>query len=453
MARFSSMQLRMAIVAGLGLASAGCYRDLDYGDIKCDINAKPACPDGFQCSAGVCVKVTAVDALVTEAGPVPSVDMASIDQVVAVDQGGGLDVAKSEALPLIDALPMVDASLDSGADVVTEIDGSFDAPQLSLDTGGLDSASLGVDADDAATVDVGGIDVGGVDAEWHPIDEFAIPTKSSNPFGLARGTDGFLWFCESDGKNIGRINALGDIKEFPISNGCSGAIVVGSDKNIWFADGGNVARLVPLSGEVIEFPTSSGYTPQMMTTGPDGNVWYTNSVYGKLGKVTPSGQLTEYSVKNDPAGILTGPDGNLWYAGYGVIVRIDAVESYTEFPVPKINGQGSVMGMTVGGDGRFWYTYNDFNHRAKVGAMTLTGTTIEYVVSELAVWPSSITTGPDGTVWFTDAEGIARITPSGQVTVFALPTSTSAADSLTVGPDGNLWFVDRGTNKIGRMRL
>ena len=445
-----SMQCRMAIVAGLWLGSTGCYKDLDFSNIKCDLTAKPACPDGLVCSAGLCVKLpAAVDGPAAEGGMPPSDDVASIDQVVAVDQVAVLDAAKGEALPPVDVFLAMDTAADKSDDVVTSIDGLGDAPQLNLDTGLLD---VGLpDASDAAPVDVGG-----VDAEWHPIDEFTIPTKDSKPCGLTLGFDGNLWFCECGAENIGRITPSGEIKEFPFPGGCL-ALVTGSDKNIWFASGDNAAgynvgRYVASTGDIAQFPATSEYIIMFMTVGPDGNVWFTNSPYGVLGKVTPSGVVTRYTVTDSPAGILTAPDGDLWYGGYGVMVRIDGEETYTEFTVPKINGQGSVHALTIGGDGRFWYTFNDYNHRAKVGAMTTTGVTAEYVVSDSSVWPSSITKGPDGNVWFTDGDGICRITPSGQVTVVPLSSPNSSPADITLGSDGNLWFTDSGINRIGRIR-
>jgi virginiamycin B lyase len=61
--------------------------------------------------------------------------------------------------------------------------------------------------------------------------------------------------------------------------------------------------------------------------------------------------------------------------------------------------------------------------------------------------------GPDGNVWFADADGLARITPSGVVTVFTMPDGLYAPDYLTIGPDGYIWFTDEKANRIGRMRI
>jgi streptogramin lyase len=39
--------------------------------------------------------------------------------------------------------------------------------------------------------------------------EFAVPTDSSHPFGIAAGPDGNLWFTEYSGNKIGRITTAG----------------------------------------------------------------------------------------------------------------------------------------------------------------------------------------------------------------------------------------------------
>ncbi len=51
--------------------------------------------------------------------------------------------------------------------------------------------------------------------------------------------------------------------------------------------------------------------------------------------------------------------------------------------------------------------------------------------------------GPDGKMWFTEADKIGRITPSGEITEFPLPTPDSAPMGITTGPDGNLWFTEQ----------
>src|SRR5438132_88189 len=67
-------------------------------------------------------------------------------------------------------------------------------------------------------------------------------------------------------------------------------------------------------------------------------------------------------------------------------------------------------------------------------------------VVELAagVKPYTIAAGPDGALWFTDPtpNKIGRITTSGHVTLFPVPTAAANAYFIAAGPDGNLWFTE-----------
>jgi virginiamycin B lyase len=65
-------------------------------------------------------------------------------------------------------------------------------------------------------------------------------------------------------------------------------------------------------------------------------------------------------------------------------------------------------------------------------------------------WPGSITTGPDGALWFTETGKIGRITTTGTVREYALPSGRSGAN-ITPGPDGALWFTEPASSRIGRI--
>jgi virginiamycin B lyase len=60
-----------------------------------------------------------------------------------------------------------------------------------------------------------------------------------------------------------------------------------------------------------------------------------------------------------------------------------------------------------------------------------------------------MTAGPDGSVWFTEGQKIARITPAGALTEFPVPPPDVF---ITAGPDGNLWFLENDGH-VGRITL
>ncbi|MGZ3616634.1 MAG: Vgb family protein, partial [Ktedonobacteraceae bacterium] len=63
----------------------------------------------------------------------------------------------------------------------------------------------------------------------------------------------------------------------------------------------------------------------------------------------------------------------------------------------------------------------------------------------------AMTVGPDGNLWFTDSGKIARITPQGVITEFAVPSPPTAIPltGIARGPDGNLWYISGAT--LGRI--
>ncbi|HEV3142221.1 MAG TPA: hypothetical protein VGY57_16965, partial [Vicinamibacterales bacterium] len=51
------------------------------------------------------------------------------------------------------------------------------------------------------------------------------------------------------------------------------------------------------AGTITEFAlTTKNANPYGLTAGPDGNVWFNELINNKIGKITPSGGVTEYTI-------------------------------------------------------------------------------------------------------------------------------------------------------------
>src|SRR5438094_7141287 len=78
-------------------------------------------------------------------------------------------------------------------------------------------------------------------------------------------------------------------------------------------------RCVPAA--ISEFPLTTALpSPQGITAGPDGALWYTDPGANKIGRISIAGVITEYTVPtatSDPRGIAPGPDGALWFVEFG----------------------------------------------------------------------------------------------------------------------------------------
>jgi virginiamycin B lyase len=163
---------------------------------------------------------------------------------------------------------------------------------------------------------------------------------------------------------------------------------------------------------VREYPTGSGELPLGITTGPDGNVWFTEELGNNIVRLVPGDPptMTEYPLLTQaalPFDITRGLDGNLWFTElYGRhIGKITPEGHITEYYVPAALGIG---GIAAGADGRLWFTEND---GAKVGSISANGVLGRRFDS--GVYPFGITRGPSLDVWFCTFLGntIGRVHP------------------------------------------
>ncbi len=105
--------------------------------------------------------------------------------------------------------------------------------------------------------------------------------------------------------------AAGTVTEFP-ATGASFGITAGPDGNLWFtATGAGQIGRITTTGLVTLFPVpTASSSPFGITAGPDGNLWFTESSTGNIGRITPNGVVTEFTAHSGE-GITAGPDGDL----------------------------------------------------------------------------------------------------------------------------------------------
>ncbi len=118
----------------------------------------------------------------------------------------------------------------------------------------------------------------------------------------------------------------------------------------------------------------------------------------------------------------------------------------TEFPV----GEASV-GVAEGSDGNLWLPQEEADTVSKV---TPSGGVTTYKLPSPFCGPEHIAAGPskESALWFTDVCGaaIGKITTSGSTTAYSVP-SGSTLRAITAGPDGNMWYVAETSGKIGKI--
>lgn len=229
-------------------------------------------------------------------------------------------------------------------------------------------------------------------------------------------------------------------------------------------------------GTIVQYPIPSNPAgPQGLAAGPDGAEWFVELDTGRIGRVTPEGAFTELPTPGGSDAFLrditAGPDGAMWFTDSGScadadcnylvnghIGRITMNGNLTVFPVPS--PLGDPWNIVAGPDGNLWFTeigdyFNSSNpaNVAKIGRITPSGVVTEFPVPTAASAPNGIAVGPDGALWFVENTGnkIGRITTAGSITEFPIPTPNARAIGIAAGVDGNLWFTEQLGQRIGRI--
>jgi virginiamycin B lyase len=192
------------------------------------------------------------------------------------------------------------------------------------------------------------------------ITEFSTPV-GSNPFAITAGADGNLWYTSNH--KIGIVTITGSISEVdaPMQADMPAA-TRGSDGNVWFLESGisvpQVVRVTP-ARTFREYIVPTQYSnPQAIAAGPDGNIWFTE--VGKVGRLNANGSVTDFATPSNSvaADMTNGPDGNVWYCqGAGLLGRVTPTGTVTEFTL-----NGWCAGIAVGSDGNLWFTDPSANH-------------------------------------------------------------------------------------------
>jgi streptogramin lyase len=205
---------------------------------------------------------------------------------------------------------------------------------------------------------------------------------------------------------------------------------------------------------VVNGVTNTVGSPSGITTGPDGNVWFTCEKGGVIGRITPLGQITLFPVtaaNHSLGGINTGPDGRLWFndfTGQSTDRIVTDGSGLTLFPLGAgAGGLVSNMGAVVIAESLV----------SKIGVMSATGQVIAYPTPTANAFPHGINIGPNGDTWFVEmyADRIADMNPATNQIV-EHPVPTAGSDPRVIVPDlalGTLFFSEFKGNKIGESTI
>ena len=220
-------------------------------------------------------------------------------------------------------------------------------------------------------------------------------------------------------------------------------------------EGTPAAAAPPASAYVLtEYDVPRGSHPHDVAPAPDGSVWYTAQVTGRLGRLDPeTGSATEIPLGagSAPHGVIVGPDGAPWITdgGLNAIVRVDPeTDEVTRYELPG-RGGANLNTATFDGEGLLWFT----GQAGVYGSLDPATTNMSVYDAPRGAGPYGIDATPGGEVWFVSLAGsyLARVddAASGEVTVFEPPTLDQGARRVWSDSRGRLWISEWEAAQVG----
>lgn len=258
--------------------------------------------------------------------------------------------------------------------------------------------------------------------------------------GGAVSTGGTTWVPDPDHPTV----------EFPIPGTLAAAhdITVGPDGNLWFTENvGHKIGRITTDGAISEFDILTTFrAPESITQGTDGHLWFTEPLDGKIGRISTDGSITQFPVPSpySPISIVSGPDGALWFTEMTKIGRITTDGAVRTYDIGSGTSARDLAEIVVGPDGNLWFA----DAANVVGRLSTDGQVTEF---PNARGPSGITVGSDNNLWFTeyDRNKIGCMNVTGTVTEFDIPSPGLHPGDIALGTDGYFWFTeDRGIGRI-----
>jgi len=291
--------------------------------------------------------------------------------------------------------------------------------------------------------------------EQGTVDGHALKAKLDNPFGVIRGPDGALWFCEYTGHTVRRIDGEGNV-----------TTVVGNGEAAYVGDGGSALSASLNRPHEIRFDRNGHlYIADMLNHAirkVDFQLDRITTVAG-TGEAGFSGDggLASNAQLSRPHSIQFGPDGKLYIADIGNH-RVRVVDLYTGI-ISTLAGSGS-PGKSQDGDafataplngprtldfdrkGNLWLVLRNGNqvfeldlktelmhHRAGTGEKGFAGNGGPAIKATLS-GPKGIALAPNGDAYLVDTESH---------TIRMIDTSTGKLELVVGtgkkgdGPDGD----------------
>ena len=256
---------------------------------------------------------------------------------------------------------------------------------------------------------------------------------------------------------LGGRGPKGDFVEYVMAekNDMPTAIAIAPDKTVWFTldMAGAIGRVREGKLERISTGKRNNVEPLGLGIDSGGTVWYTDALDQSIASISPQGHSRKFPLDTPIARLArlaVGADGSVWFSEGTAYSITRLKEGKIQRHVIK-NVRGGPYGVAVDAQGNVWATLQSGNQLLRI---TPSGEMTEYEVPTRASSPTDIAVDGKGAVWFIEFRGnkVGRFA-DGKFTEFDVPSPAwPGLSGITVAPDGAVWFGLLRDHAIGRVR-
>ena len=271
--------------------------------------------------------------------------------------------------------------------------------------------------------------------------------------------DGNVWYTDRSIPNrVGRVNpSTGEIRDYvlPDPRGDPHGITTTPDGDVWWAEtrGFSLGRIDPKTGEMTRYAMDSSGQAQGRGNTPDadskGNVYYTaisGSLIGKWDVTTGTTKVWPTPTPNAGAyGMSVDRNDKVWFAEYRkckVAMFDPETEKFTEYESPS--APCTIRRPGLDGAGNVWYGVYSKGMLGKIDPKT--GRISEWKLPMENSSPYDAVGDPSGNIWVSDGgQGgtMIRFDPrTEKFTYYPTPQYTDMP-KIRITEEGNVWFAPR----------